>query len=117
MIVVPSQASWNDAMASSMAFFWAEEPSALSVPPPSGQSDAAVDPELDEPEAAGSLLSEPHAVSARLPTRATLARRPMRWIFTVFKPLQRESRENQRRAVEPDAPKVGRESDAAARGG
>ena len=43
--------------------------------------------------AAGSLLSEPHAVSAREPTRATLARRPMRWIFTVFKPLHRNFRD------------------------
>ena len=104
-------------MASSMAFFWAEEPSAFSVPPPSGQSAPADVPELDEPDAAGSLLSEPHAVSAREPTRATLARRPRRWIFTVFKPLHRFRDGNQGRAFVPDAPKVGRESDAVARGG
>ena len=35
------------------------------------------------------LSSEPHAVSAIEPTRATLAIRPRRWIFTVFKPLHR----------------------------
>ena len=62
-------------MASSMAFFWAEEPSAFRVP--SAHSALAPDPVPVEPEPAV-LLSEPQAESARAPTTATLARRPKR---------------------------------------
>src|SRR5690242_3408320 len=103
-------------MASSIAFFWADEPSALSVPPPWGQSDAAALDD-DEPEAPASepvLLSEPHADSAREPTMATLATRPRRWIFTVFKPLHREIRGG---LTCPTTLKVGRHGDAVARRG
>src|SRR5690242_11909506 len=81
-------------MASSMAFFWADEPSAFRVPDPQS-AEAEADPlelELELPEEplpVSALLSEPQALSARDPTRATLASWPRRWIFTVFKPLHR----------------------------
>src|SRR6478672_12961819 len=102
-------------MASSMAFFWAEEPSAFRVPV--GQSDEL---ELDEPPAASVplLLSEPHAVRAMEPTTATLASRPRRWIFTVFKPLNKGTRVETRGGRGcPTSAKVGRANDAAARRG
>src|SRR6476661_9719604 len=99
-------------MASSMAFFWAEEPSAFRVP--LGQSVAELpEDELDEvpPDAAPALLSEPHAARAIEPTRATPATWPRRWIFTVFKPLHGG---NRWRAGCPTQPKVGRLGDAVA---
>jgi hypothetical protein len=60
-------------MASSMAFFWAEEPSAFRVPV--GQSTALEDELEEEPPAAAVpvLSSEPHAARAIEPMRATLA--------------------------------------------
>jgi hypothetical protein len=94
-----------------MAFFCAEEPSAFRVPP-LGQSDVAEllldEDEPPEPE----LGSEPQAVSAMEPTSATLASWPRRWIFTVFKPLNRGK---SWRAELPDAAKVGRPGDGVAR--
>src|SRR5579885_164902 len=116
-------------MASSIAFFCAEEPSAFRVPPPVGQSEAAVvlDEALPEelldalpepPALEPALLSEPHAVRAREPTRATLANRPRRWIFTVFKPLHRGGIGAMTRAGGlPDDVKVGSLDDTVARGG
>src|SRR5512133_3831200 len=110
-MVVPVHLSWKEAIASSIAFFWAEEPSPFRVPP-LGQSEAEL-LELAELSPDG-LLSEPHAVNATEPTRAMLANRPRRWIFTVFKPLHRG---NQHRASMPDGTNVGRLREAAVRGG
>jgi hypothetical protein len=55
-----------------------------------GQSDAAVVTDdalpalLELPVLPPLLLLEPQAVSAMVPTRATLASWPRRWIFTVL---------------------------------
>src|SRR6478736_4232785 len=83
-MVEPEHWSWKSEMACSMAFFWAEEPSPLSVPLPQATLD---DEPEDVPPAAGlALLSEPQAVSASVPTRATPVSWPRRWIFTVVVP-------------------------------
>ena len=62
-----------------MAFFWADEPCAFSVPV--AQSTAAAEPEALAP-AAGSLLSEPHALRPSAAVRARQAMVPCRWSFT-----------------------------------
>src|SRR5450631_763156 len=74
-------------MAWSMAFFWAVEPSPLSVPAP--QSVVAAEAlALGEPlEEAVVLLLEPQPARANVPTRAapvTLASRLRDWIFTIW---------------------------------
>src|SRR5665647_1786673 len=64
----PAKSTWP-AMGCLMPFFWADEPSAFSVPV--GQSEAAaVDPPVVAAEV-GALLSEPQADRASVPTRAT----------------------------------------------
>src|SRR5690349_18226725 len=87
-MVAPEQVSPNEEMASSMAFFCAEDPSAFRLPVP---HEPEAEPEaeaLDELESeleppAEVLLSDPQAVSARAPTRATPLRRASRLMLTV----------------------------------
>ena len=71
-------------MASSMAFFWAEEPSPFRVP--LAQAAFALEPELLAPGAAlpEVLLSEPQADRASEPTRAAPERQAMRRLVRVF---------------------------------
>src|SRR4051794_10816983 len=81
------QASWKAVMASSMAFFWAELPSAFSSP--LKQSPLAVAP-ADVPSPAGVELpgfSEAQAESARAPDRAMAPRAPKRETDTSVFPL------------------------------
>src|SRR6476469_1481068 len=60
---------WYALIASSMAFFWADEPSALRSPVK--QSPAAVEPAAVEPApGAAPLFSDAQAESARAPDRA-----------------------------------------------
>src|SRR3954470_16095749 len=77
---------WYAAMASSMAFFWAEEPSAFRSP--LKQSPAAVDP-AEAPPAAGSALvfSDAQAESAKAPDRAMAPNAPIRETDTSVVPL------------------------------
>ena len=77
--MVPAHFCWYALIHSAMAFFWAEEPWALSVPVP--QSTAAAEPEALAP-ALGSLLSEPHALRPSVAARARQAMVPYRWSFT-----------------------------------
>src|SRR5690349_16767549 len=67
-------------MASSMAFFWADEPSPFSVP----EAQAASPPDVLPDDESSLLLSEPHAVRAMAPTSATAARRACEVSFTGF---------------------------------
>ena len=85
MTVAPAQASWNVRMASSMAFFWADDPSPFRVPLAQAVF-ALLEPELLAPGAAVSvvLLSEPQADRASEPTRATPERPAMRRLVRVF---------------------------------
>src|SRR4051794_3762320 len=81
------QASWKAVMASSMAFFWAELPSAFSSP--LKQSPLAVAP-ADVPPPAGVELpgfSEAQAESARAPDRAMAPRALIRETDTSVIPL------------------------------
>src|SRR6185437_5058003 len=68
------------ATTSSMAFFWAVDPSPFSEPERAAPEEELEPPALpvDEPL----LLSEPHAARARAPTRAMPPRRADREIFT-----------------------------------
>ncbi len=71
-------------MTSSIAFCWADEPSAFSVPASQLSLDGAA---LDPPSAAfalGPLSSLPHAVSSRPPAARTAAVREKRVSFTVM---------------------------------
>src|SRR6476469_8546448 len=79
---------WYALMASSMAFFWAEEPSALRSP--EKQSPAAVEPAAAPVEpAAGAepLFSDAQAESARAPDRAMAPRALVRETDTSVIPL------------------------------
>ena len=61
-------------MASSMAFFWAEEPSPFRVPEKQSAAAAELPPVAaapPEPPAPPELLSQPQADRARAPVRAT----------------------------------------------
>src|SRR5665647_2818924 len=75
------------AMACSMAFFWADEPSPFSVPVPQSAV-LALPLALGEPlEEAVVLLLEPQPARASVPTRATpvtLTSRRRDWIFTIW---------------------------------
>ena len=84
-MVAPAQASWKAEMASSMAFFWAVEPSPFRVPLGAGGR-SALEPELLAPAAAvpAVLLSEPQADRASEPTRAAPERQAMRRLVRVF---------------------------------
>src|SRR5690349_17690418 len=82
-MVASLQAVWYALMAASMAFFWAVEPSPLSVPlkqlaaaaevPP-----VAAPPALPDPLAPPELLSLPQAESAKAPVKATAPARTAR---------------------------------------
>src|SRR5665647_3668090 len=103
-------------MACSMAFFWADEPSAFSVPV--GQLEAAV---VDPPVVAadvGALLLEPQADRASVPTRATpvmLANRRRDWVFKVFGPLH--SRDQNGVRWRPPGSRLWRQNDGPHGGG
>src|SRR3954468_5358711 len=73
-MVASLQADWKALMAASMAFFWAVEPSPLSVPEkqPAPVAEAPpVEAPAPEPAAAPELLSLPQAERASAPVRAT----------------------------------------------
>ncbi len=74
--MVPLHVVWKLLIAASMAFFWAEDPSALRVPV--GQSDAAV------PVAAVPVFvaSEPQAPRAKAPDIATMMMALLRVVIT-----------------------------------
>src|SRR4051794_8753938 len=80
------QAVWYAVMASSMAFFWAEDPSALRSP--LKQSPAAVEPAAVAPApGAAPLFSDAQAESARAPDRAMTPRALVRETDTSVVPL------------------------------
>src|SRR3954451_249941 len=89
-MLASAQAVWYALMASSMAFFCAEEPSALRSP--LKQSPAAVEPAaepagVDPAPGAAPLFSDAHAVSARAPDRAMAPRALIRETDTSVIPL------------------------------
>ena len=75
-MVVPLHLVWKLLIAASMAFFWAEDPSALRVPV--GQSDAAV----PVPAVAVFVASEPQAPRAKAPVIATMMMALLRVVIT-----------------------------------
>ena len=84
MTVAPEQVSPKEEMASSMAFFCADEPSAFRLPDPQlADPEAALLEELEPLAPASVLLSEPQAARARAPARATPLRRARRVMLTV----------------------------------
>src|SRR6478752_4829377 len=86
-MLASGQAVWYALMASSMAFFWAEEPSALRSP--LKQSPAAVEPPAAVDPAPGwaPLFSDAQAESARAPDRAMAPRALIRETDTSVFPL------------------------------
>src|SRR5690349_20614319 len=82
-MVASLQAVWYALMAASMAFFWAVEPSPLSVPEKQLAAAAevppvAAPPALPDPLAPPELLSLPQAESAKAPVKATAPARTAR---------------------------------------
>src|SRR5690242_9348139 len=78
----PALSCVKEAMASSMAFFWADEPSPLRWPLTAAAEPApAAAPEVLEAEVDVVLLSLPQAARVRAPTTARPARRPDRVSF------------------------------------
>ena len=72
-MLASAQVVWKEVMASSMAFFWAELPSALRSPVK--QSALPVDPaEVPLPAGVVLVFSDAHAESARAPDRAMAPR-------------------------------------------
>src|SRR3954471_438981 len=85
-MLASAQAVWYALMASSMAFFWAEEPSAFRSP--LKQSPAAVEPAAVEPApGVAPLFSDAQAESARAPDRAMAPRALIRETDTSVIPL------------------------------
>src|SRR6476620_5311494 len=80
-MLASAQPVWYALMASSMAFFWAEEPSALRSP--LKQSPAAVEPA----PGVAPLISDAQAESARAPDRAMAPRALIRETDTSVIPL------------------------------
>src|SRR6476660_1932021 len=85
-MLASAQAVWYALRASSMAFFCAEEPSALRSP--LKQSPAAVEPAaVEPPPGAAALFSDAQADSARAPDRAMAPRALIRETDTSVIPL------------------------------
>ncbi|MEI2731080.1 MAG: hypothetical protein V9G08_03570 [Dermatophilaceae bacterium] len=74
MTVAPAQRVWKDFTAASMAFFWAEDPSALSVPSKQSAPDPVPEPAVALVPVAESLPQAPRAsepVSAKVSAKVS----------------------------------------------